>query len=170
MNASNANVVHAARFEAQSIECFSSFFGYRHVARSCRDDGNGSARSFDRGAQFDKPSSSNGRIPHLGNHLGDDGGFGSIEARNEHVCLGSHHFLGNMSDLLTRFSFAKNDFWNALSQGSMMVDGGKTQVFERQSLQRSNGLLDIELTFADLLEQFTHAPRIHGRPLSMSRR
>jgi hypothetical protein len=94
-------------------------------------------------------------------------GFVGIKARDEHVCLGTNHFLRDARDLIARFSFTEDDFRNTLPKRSMMVDGCKTKIFEREALERSDGIVDVQVSFTHQFEQFTHTPRIHGRPHSM---
>jgi hypothetical protein len=78
-----------------------------------------------------------------------------------------HDARGDGRDLGRTFAYAENDLWKALTQGAMVVDSGKAQVFERKRPKAScHGLVGVgrtELATGHALEEVTQFGASHQR-------
>src|ERR1700722_14700306 len=61
-----------------------------------------------------------------------------------------------------RFLLAENYFWHSASKDAMMIDLGKTQVFERQVTQALDRVVRREFASADRVEEFADGICVHG--------
>jgi len=71
--------------------------------------------------------------------------------------------LGNTYDLLAGLALAKNDFGETRAQSTMVVDVGKTQIFEGQVAQLLQGFVWLEVAGGYLFEQLADLFLVHGR-------
>ena len=73
--------------------------------------------------------------------------------------------LGNRGDLGRRFAYAKDDFRESLSNGTVMIDPCEAEVLERQCPQKVEQALlcvgDLDRTATDLFEQLTDSRQVH---------
>jgi hypothetical protein len=60
----------------------------------------------------------------------------------------------NAGYLFGGLALTENDFRHALAKGAVMIDLGKSQVFEGQVAEAVDGVVGRELLLSDLVEEF----------------
>ena len=80
--------------------------------------------------------------------------FLSVNPGDKHVVTSRCHCGCDLSDLLNRFALSENDLWEPAANPTVMIYLGKTKVLERQGLEQLGGLLGLEASLADRLQQF----------------
>ncbi len=163
MDAGYADVEEGFDAIAHGAGGVNGFFGDRDIAGAGGDDKDGSLPG-DLGVAFDGDDAGE-FMEFCGAADAADGGVDSfVGAGDEDVVAGVRaleHGLRDGSDLGGGFSFAEDDFREALAEGAVVVDIGDADVFEGQMLETLEGGFGGELFGLNLLQNFQNFLRVH---------
>ena len=90
------------------------------------------------------------------------GGRG-VERAHQHVSAGFGHATENRRDLRRCLALGKNYLRHAGAQATVVVNFGKSQVFEGQMAQAIYRIVGREFAAAHLVEEFANGLRVHGK-------
>jgi hypothetical protein len=85
-----------------------------------------------------------------------------ISVRGQDVAIVPGQPRENLGHLRWSFPLTEDHFGHAHAQGTMMIDFGKTQVFEGEVAQTIYSVVGHEFAVADLFEKFADGFGVHG--------
>ena len=166
MNAGDADIVEAVDAVAHELGGELGFFGDGNVAGAGGDDADDPFTS-DLAIAFDGDGSGERvkfRCVVQALH-GREGFFVGAGDQNILAGVSAEHAFGDFGDLAGRFAFAENNFGKTLTQSPVMVDFGKSQVFEGQMFQAFDGSFAREFAGANGFHQLHELRFVHvARP------
>ena len=72
----------------------------------------------------------------------------------------------NLREVRGRLALAQNHLGHAGAQAAVMINFGKTEIFEGKMAQAVDGVVGGQLATTDLIEKFADGFSVHGRALS----
>lgn len=79
--------------------------------------------------------------------------YGNACAGGQYVPVAFGKFLNNSLDLQQGFSFTVNDFRRAVSNTSMMIDAGKSDILKRQTFEKFHRRIRADPAVFNFLDQ-----------------
>jgi hypothetical protein len=87
---------------------------------------------------------------------------GLIDPCDEHILPPFDHALGDGYDLLRGLPLSHDDFREALSDMTMVVDHGFPDVLKRQSLDRFDSLIHCPFSHLNVFQKFPEPVNVHN--------
>ena len=166
MNAGDADIVEAVDAVAHELGGELGFFGDGNVAGAGGDDAD-DAFTSDLAIAFDGDGP--GELVKFRCVVqalyGREGFFVGAGDQNILAGVSAEHAFGDFGDLAGRFAFAEDNFGKTLTESPVMVDFGKSQVFEGQMFQAFDGGFAREFAGANGFHQLHELRFVHvARP------